>query len=150
VPKARYTLGGIVVGVERYRMGLAGELAPYDAAMVWGKLAEGDRYRKISWSQDDRWYWWRPEAGNDLGNDVILRNSSNNHLIPANENLRKAIGLLKRGDRAELRGYLVEVDGKKGSGWYRWVSSLSREDSGSGSCEVIYLTGLKTGGKVYE
>jgi hypothetical protein len=150
VLKARYTLSGIVVGTERYRMGMTGKLVPYDVAVVWGKLVEQDRYRRISWSQDDRWYVWRLERDAGFGTDMIIRNSSNNHLIPANDNLRKAIGLLKQGERAEIRGFLVEVEGKKGNSWYRWSSSLSREDSGSGSCEVIYLTGLKTGGKVYE
>jgi hypothetical protein len=35
-----------------------------------------------------------------------------------------------------LSGYLVEVLGDDG---WRWVSSLTREDTGTGACEVIWV-----------
>ena len=51
---------------------------------------------------------------------------------------------------AELTGFLVAVHGAKGGQSWDWNSSLSREDRGDGSCEIMYLTRLKTEGRVYE
>ncbi len=39
-----------------------------------------------------------------------------------------------------LTGYLVQVHGRDG---YRWASSLSRADTGVGSCEVIWVESLE-------
>ena len=42
----------------------------------------------------------------------------------------------KAGKMIKLKGLLVEVTHPKG---WRWRSSLSRSDSGDGSCEVIFV-----------
>jgi hypothetical protein len=41
-----------------------------------------------------------------------------------------------------LEGYLVNITGA--NGWH-WNSSMSRDDTGGGSCEVLYLTRVKKG-----
>jgi hypothetical protein len=40
------------------------------------------------------------------------------------------------GQIVHLEGDLVRADGK--DGWH-WVSSLSRTDTGDGSCEVVWV-----------
>ena len=40
------------------------------------------------------------------------------------------------GDRVRVDGWLVQLD--RPGGW-RWRSSLTREDSGGGACEVVYV-----------
>jgi len=57
-------------------------------------------------------------------------------MIPANDWVRKKLKKIRRGDIVQLRGQLVDVDGD--SGW-RWRTSLSRNDTGGGSCEIVYL-----------
>jgi hypothetical protein len=42
----------------------------------------------------------------------------------------------RAGQLVHLKGMLVRADGK--DGWH-WVSSLSRTDTGDGSCEVIWV-----------
>lgn len=148
--KAAYTVRGVVVGRENYHSGWNSLISPADVALCWGKLAENGTYKRLKWSQGNRWYFWH--AGNDLGynNDFVAQHSSNNHMIPSTPNLAKAIKSLKEGDAVELTGHLVDVAAAKKSQKYWWNSSISTTDRGDGSCEVIYLTRLKVHGKIYQ
>jgi hypothetical protein len=149
-PEAHYVLRGVVVSRESYHFGWNAEIAPCDVATVWGELAEGQAWRRLSWSQGGRWYFWRWSGERPFPDDLVVRNSSNTHLIPASSDLRKAARSLGGGDIVELSGELVAIEGRKGGQRVWWRSSLSRTDTGDGSCELLYLRRLKTGGKVYE
>mgnify|MGYP003398699190 CR=1 FL=1 len=46
---------------------------------------------------------------------------------------------VREGERIALSGQLVRVEGDDG---FRWVSSLSREDTGAGACELIWVEQL--------
>ena len=48
---------------------------------------------------------------------------------------------LKReeGQLVNIKGYLVKVS--KNDGWY-WKASLSRDDTGAGACELVYVTSI--------
>ncbi len=148
--KAAYRVSGIVLGHKRYRYGWSADLAPWDVALAWGDFVRSGLYRRLAWSQSDRWYWWHYGAGFPQGNGYIAAHSSNNHIIPATRNLRRAVARLDRGDAVRLEGYLVFVDGRKGEKTLHWHSSLSRTDRGDGSCEVIYLNKLTVGDSLYE
>jgi hypothetical protein len=149
-PTARYVLRGVVVSRERYSSGWNGSLSPCDVAMVWGELAAGENWRKLEWSQGYRWYTWRWRGQAPFSKEVTASNSSNTHIVPATRNVGRAACSLSEGDLAELSGELIRIDGRKGDQRARWVSSLSREDTGDGSCELLYLRRLRVNGKVYE
>ena len=61
------------------------------------------------------------------------------HLIPATPEVASTLAGLKEGQHIRLSGQLVRVDGDDG---YRWASSLSREDTGDGACELIWVEQL--------
>jgi hypothetical protein len=149
-PLARYVLRGIVVSRESYRVGWNAELSPCDVSVVWGELAAGDAWRTLAWSQGGRWYFWKWHGEQPFANELIVRNSSNTHVVPASPNLASAARTLTAGDIAELAGELVRIDGRKGQEKVWWKSSLSRTDTGDGSCELLYLRRLRVNGKVYE
>jgi hypothetical protein len=149
-PQAHYVLRGIVVSRESYHFGWNAELAPCDVAVVWGDLAAGDAWRRLSWSQGGRWYFWRWSGERPFPDEFVVRNSSNTHVIPASSALERAARSLSAGDVVELTGELVAVEGRKGGERVWWRSSLSRTDTGDGSCELLYLRKLRVGGKVYE
>jgi hypothetical protein len=46
---------------------------------------------------------------------------------------------IRVGDVVSLEGMLVEAD--KANGW-RWRSSLARDDTGNGACELVYVQSL--------
>lgn len=149
-PRARYVLRGVVLGRERYRVGWQARLAPYDVAMAWGPLAENTRFRKLDWTQQNRWYFWRHGRGFAQDNAFVYRHSANTHVIPASETVARAIRALEFGVNAELAGILVDVGAERDGARYFWNTSLSRGDTGDGSCEVLYLARLKVGRDVWE
>ncbi len=150
VPKASYVLRGLVLSRENYYGGWQSLLSPCDVAMAWGELLKDGLYKQLDWSQSGRWYWWQYGPGFSRTNAFVARYSSNTHVIPATPNLAKAAKSLHSGDVAELTGKLVFITGKKGGFNCWWNSSLSRSDTGDGSCEVLYLERLKTGDHYYE
>lgn len=150
-PKASYQIQGEVLSRENYSSGVPGIISPCDIALVFGELYSSSLYRDISWSQSGRWYWWKYDASFPKQDDrYIARWSSNNHIIPATATLRKAARSADEGDLVVLEGYLVKIDADKKGENYFWNSSLSRSDTGDGSCEVLYLTKMRIGENVYE
>lgn len=55
-------------------------------------------------------------------------------MVPANPGIARALQKVKPDDLIEVDGALIEVDAS--DGWY-WKSSLSREDTGQGACELL-------------
>jgi hypothetical protein len=149
-PLARYVLRGVVVSSESYRTGWNSNLSPCDVAVAWGELAADDAWQKLAWSQSGRWYYWRWRGQQPFTNEEVVRSSSNTHVVPASSDIASAARSLNPGDIAELGGELVRIDGRKGQGKVWWKSSLSRTDTGDGSCELLYLRRLRVNGKVYE
>jgi hypothetical protein len=149
-PLARYVVRGVVVSRESYHTGWNASLSPCDVALVWGELAEDGAWHRLSWSQSGRWYYWRWHGLRPFSNEEVVRNSSNTHVVPASPDLGSAARSLSPGDIAELSGELVRIDGRKGGQTVWWKSSLSRTDTGDGSCELLYLRRLRVNGKVYE
>ena len=149
-PLASYVLRGIVLSRENYSWGWNGRLSPCDVAMAWGDLAMDDAWRKLEWSQDGRWYFWRWSGASPFPSAMVVRSSSNTHIVPADPNLKRAARSLGEGDIAELTGELVRIEGRNGAERVVWKSSLSRTDTGDGSCELLYLRLLRVNGKVYE
>jgi hypothetical protein len=149
-PLARYVLRGVVVSEESYHFGWNAELSPCDVAVAWGELAAGDAWRRLQWSQDGRWYFWRWHGSRPFSDAFVVGRSSNTHIVPATSALERAARSLSPGDIAEMTGELVAIDGRKGAERVWWKSSLSRTDTGDGSCELLYLQRLRVNGKIYE
>jgi hypothetical protein len=148
-PRASYILTGIVLGRKNYRWGWNAAISPCDLAVAWGKMALTGLHNKVKWSQDNRWYFWRYDDEFPFDNSFISRYSSNTHCIPANENIKAALNKISRGDTVSLAGLLVWITASKGGNDYWWNSSLSREDTGDGSCEVMYIDQIKYRGMAY-
>ncbi|MBE2215523.1 MAG: hypothetical protein IAE82_16735 [Opitutaceae bacterium] len=135
-PLARFTARAVVLSRCDYSGGHDGELAPTDFALGWGRMSEAGLINRLNISQDMRWflYSWRgelPVAGHE-----IARSCANMHLIPGSDAVARELARTRRHDLVELSGYLVEA--RHADGW-TWRSSLSREDSGAGACEVVWV-----------
>lgn len=134
-PLARFELRARVLGTERYRFDRAAELSPVDFALGWGPMSDSRVLKDISVQQRDRWYFWSAGRLTIPAADVMTH-SANMHLIPASEAVAKRLLSVRPGQIIELRGQLVRADGK--DGWH-WISSLTRTDTGDGSCEVVWV-----------
>ncbi len=149
-PVAQYSISARVVSTERYYLSWRSDLSPVDLALAWGNLTKPAARKHISYSQSGRWYFYKYDSEFPYDAGYIASHSSNNHVIPADQNLLKAVKKVSTGDAVELDGYLVNVAGKVEGRDVFWNSSLSRTDSGEGSCEVYYVTKIRIGKEVYE
>jgi len=70
----------------------------------------------------------------------IIASSANMHLIPADDAIERVMRRTRAGDIVSFDGYLVEADWPNGG---KWVSSLSRTDSGAGACELVWVADFR-------
>jgi hypothetical protein len=134
-PLAAFDLRARVLSTERYRFDRASQLSPVDLALGWGPMSDTRILEAFSIRQRDRWYFWR-SARMPIPEAEVIAHSANMHLIPATPAVAKRILAIRPGQVVELHGQLIRADGP--DGWH-WVSSLSRTDTGEGSCEVVWV-----------
>lgn len=132
---AHFTLQARVLGVENYRFDREADLAPVDLTLGWGPMSDSSVLSEISISQGGRFYTWRVGRFPIPRRDIEV-NSANMHLVPATAEVEKQIKRARVGNIVRLSGYLV--DARAGDGW-SWRSSLTREDTGAGACELIWV-----------
>lgn len=135
-PLAGFSVDARVLAREDYHLGREADLSPTDLALGWGRMREDTVLARLAISQSSRWYHyaWRGEP--PVPPDEIVRSSANMHMIPANENVAAALHRVRKDERVRIDGWLVEADAPDG---WRWRSSTTREDSGDGACEVVYV-----------
>ncbi|MBO5610514.1 MAG: hypothetical protein J5929_09150 [Eubacterium sp.] len=144
-----YDIEALVVHDEDYDDGsLSGTIAPKDVALAWGPVAEYNDRIDFNWEQSNRWYYWHVNDVGVLGpvggEDGVSTHSANTHLIPADSRVKDDVMKIKQGDHIKLTGYLVNVDGSKPDGQtFYWYSSTTRDDTGDGACEVMYVESVR-------
>jgi len=132
-PRAEFDIEARVLGVESYRFDDGAKLSPLDFAVGWGPMSDTSVLEHFRISQGGRFFAIYPdEQAIDLR--TALLNSANMHLIPSNSSIRKTLENVRAGNIVRLQGYLVDVSGPNG---YSWYTSLTREDTGAGACEVF-------------
>ncbi len=149
-PVAEYKLSGMVVSKETYSDDWNANVSPIDLAIVWGKLTEPEHKKYVSFSQRNRWYFYEYKPESPLDNSYIISHSSNNHIIPANENISLALKTIQKKEKVILEGLLVNLKGTFKGGTVHWNTSLTRKDTGDGSCELFYVTKVRINTDVYE
>ena len=134
-PLESFEIEARVLSTEHYSFDREADLAPVDLALGWGKMSDEAILKDIKISQSNRFYFWHVNEF-PIPRREIETNSANMHMIPADSIIEKVLEGIKTGQRVKLSGYLVQVDSS--DGWH-WKSSLSREDTGNGSCELVYV-----------
>ena len=135
-PRAEFEIRARVLARKDYSWGTEADLSPVDLALGWGVMSDQAVLDRIEISQGSRWYYTRYELPAPISEKEIIQNSGNMHMVPAQNRIRKKLKDVRVGDIVRLRGRLVDIDHP--SGWH-WRTSLSRDDTGSGSCEIVYL-----------
>ncbi|MBU2714026.1 hypothetical protein [Zooshikella harenae] len=132
---ASFKLKAKVLSKKNYSLGRETDLSPVDLALGWGRMSDESVINNITFSQSNRWYYWRTDAY-PIPRREIETSSANMHMIPANEFVEDALKSVKKGDIIQLIGSLVNVEANDG---WRWRSSVTRTDTGGGSCELIWV-----------
>jgi hypothetical protein len=139
-PLAGFGLRARVLGREDYRFDAEAGLSPTDLALGWGRMSDSAVLAGLAIRQSGRFYHYRwGSDGPPIPAAEIVRSSANMHLVPADAGVAAMLGRVRRGDIVVLEGQLIEA--RRSDGW-RWRSSLSREDSGHGACELVWVTAL--------
>jgi len=141
-PQGKYTLEALanfeikarVLSKELYHLDRGADLVPVDLALGWGVMSDSAVLEKLSISQGGRFYHYRWDNEPPIPPNDIVRHSANMHLIPTTPEIASQIKKVRPGQVVRITGQLVEARDTNGG---HWRSSLTREDSGNGACELI-------------
>jgi hypothetical protein len=144
-----YDVLGVVLSASSYDVTWTNDVADVDVGLLWGPRREAlkERYKFF---QMGRWLFWRTET--QVTNEdraEVTRHSSNNHLIApeGSKRLGWAFRRIAQGDLVRLKGSLVRIT--SGEGTLYAQSSTSRDDTGDGACEVVWVDELQINGRVF-
>lgn len=135
----QFAVTALVLSRHNYSTGMEANLSPVDLALGWGPMSNPAPLRLINISQGNRFYYFRYANAPPIKHRDIELNSANMHLIPANDNVAARLKKVKKGHVVTIKGYLTDVRGKNG---WRWNSSRTRNDTGDGACEIIYVESI--------
>lgn len=136
---AEYHIKARVLSRNNFSVGTESEISPFDLALGWGPMSDQSIIDKIDISQNNRWYHWRAEVL-PIPRRQISLNSANVHIIPKDDLIEEKFDKVYKGSLIEMKGYLVYVTTPDG---WRWKSSVRRDDTGGGSCELFWVEDLK-------
>jgi hypothetical protein len=138
-PRARYDITARILSREDYQVDLLSDLIPEDLALGWGTMSDNRVLRSMEITQSARFYTWRPVGALPIGIPEVIGHSANTHVIPSDSSVRSQLARLRVGQVVHLTGLLV--DGQRDDGVYIHTS-LTREDSGAGACEVMLVNSV--------
>lgn len=133
-----------------------------DYGFVWGDMAKKEYFNKLyGHSNQDITgrrliFYFKKKYKVSLKNkfDYMRLHTSHTHTIPANKNIKRVLDSLQKEQTVKLEGYLVDV---YNNNYRRFaITSLSLSDEGhengrgGGACEIMYVTKVQVGGKVFE
>lgn len=134
-PLAEYDIEARLLAREYYRLGREAELSPIDFGVGWGRMSDESILQQIDISQSNRFMHWRVKEF-PIPQREIETSAANMHLIPADSAVARQLDKMRVGQIVRLRGQLIRADAQDG---WRWVSSLSRDDTGAGACELLWV-----------
>ena len=136
---AAYAIEARVLHTKRYWAD-GNDLVPYDVAVGWGAMSDQAVLDRLSISQGNRFFFYEWQNPPPVAVSEIERHAANMHVIAANKEVAKAVKRLRSGEFVAMRGYLVNVGGPDG---FYWNTSLRRDDTGNGACEVFYVESVE-------
>jgi hypothetical protein len=136
--RAQFDITARVLSRKDYSWGDDAKLIPEDLALGWGRMSDSDVLAKIDITQSDRFYYWHVDEF-PIPRREIETSSANMHLIPADDSVKHQLEEVRVGQVVHIEGFLV--DATRPDGWH-WNTSMTREDTGAGACELVYVESL--------
>ena len=117
-----------------------------DVWIWWWFLTQDDYVKRFNWTSLSRFLLPEINSYEDyyyikdrFSWEDINSHMSHNHLIPANERIKKLLRWINKWQFIHIKWYLVRLHSNR---WYQLVSSLTREDMWDWACETIYVTDI--------
>lgn len=166
-PLAKYSISAKVLAVkvngkysDIHTPGMS--VYPIDIGFIWGEVAESAYNQYITYKHIPNSKYgstvkgnyslfvdWKKNLPEGWSRDYVMSHLSNNHIIPASEDVYNVICVLKRGQKVFMEGYLVSTAWEERG--HTKYSSLSRTDKNTGNeCEDFYVYRIEIGNKIYE
>jgi hypothetical protein len=142
LPQAQFSAEVRVLSRERFRLGPLADVSPLDIAVGWGPMSDSTVLADLDISQANRFYFWHYDDEPPIPRQDIESHSANWHLIPANDVVWRQLRRLRVGDVVKLDGMLVNLESPEGG---TFKTSLRREDTGAGACEILYVRSASIG-----
>lgn len=134
-PLANFEVEARVLAAEHYHVGKIADLIPVDLALGWGRMSDESILKDIKISQSDCFYFWHVDNFM-IPREEIETHSANMHMISSSDAIEKTLSNVRVGQVVKITGYLVEATSVEGM---HWRSSLTRNDTGAGACETIFV-----------
>ena len=140
IARARYDVTARVLRKEIYRIDGGANLAPVDLVYRLGRDVGYCRRRRARVLADGPVPVLEAEGPDVVPADAGANNrqAAQVHPIPADAAIERRLRA-RPGQVVRLSGYLVDI---RGPGGFRWRTSLSREDTGDGACEIMWIESL--------
>ena len=139
-PKFAYDLYGMVVSYRQHdgeslmHRRANDHLNVADLCVVWSDTAFSPTLHEISfWNGIFTCNFETRDA--EAWANFDTHEISNNHLISADDAIRDRVGTVRIGDQVHIRGWLSSY----GNGPSKRGTSTTRDDTGNGACETIYI-----------
>jgi hypothetical protein len=141
-PLAKYDLYGLVVSHNNIESIAdlqhdATSLDTKDLCVVWGDNLRSNEFNKVDIHNASYTCFFRYEQGVKFHHNQL----SNNHLIAGEQFIRDKIEEIGVGDQVHIKGLLVSYQAPGWGSFWR-QSSLTRDDTGNGACEVLYVKSI--------
>lgn len=133
--RAHFDVTARVLSRKDYAWGEGSDLVPMDLALGWGRMSDSSVLAHIDISQSGRFYYWHVKEL-PIPRREIETSSANMHVIPANPGVKRQLEKIRVGQVIRLEGFLVNAS--RPGGWH-WNTSMTRNDTGAGACELIYV-----------
>jgi hypothetical protein len=137
--RAHFDITARVLSRKDYSRGDGADLVPIDLALGWGRMSDSAVLANIDISQSGRFYYWRAKEL-PIPRREIETSSANMHMIPADPGVKRQLERVRTGQVIHLEGFLV--DATRPGGWH-WNTSMTRNDTGAGACELIYVESVE-------
>jgi hypothetical protein len=138
-PLAEFEFDARLISLAWYGRGAEAAYSPVDLGIAWGQMSDSAHLDALEWRHGNRFLNYRYAQSPPIPQPELDRSIANLHVLPASPTVLRQIEALRPGQRIIGRGVLVAAS--RADGW-RWRSSLTREDTGAGACELIWLTDI--------
>lgn len=108
-----------------------------DLCVIWGGNVRGAVYRDMEF-RNDSWTCWAYWPDAQTGARFRMNELSNNHLLTDDPRVKRALMAARPGDQVRLAGVLARY--RNPANGFARGTSLTRDDTGNGACETIYVT----------
>lgn len=139
-PLADFDIEARVLSRENYSIDAGSDLSPTDLALGWQRMSDSAVIEQLEISQSVRFFTYRWRDQPPIPQHEIERSAANMHMIPADPAIARELAKIRQGAIVRMRGQLVEA--KRGDG-FQWRSSLTREDTGAGACELFLVDSIE-------